>query len=415
MRKTCLGLLACALGIASLGVWTPSIATASYVVDDGPRFSMPLPAQGRSDVTVDQYSNSAKELKAHLIELINNTSSGVIRISLYGWDDWDAYDSTSPAKAVVGAINRGVSVRILLDAGAKLDTDYDRIKNAIAANPGHGSFIKRCGVGYFTTSTTGRACLGTKVNHNKYFLFSQVGSSKYVVVQSTSHLTPTWGDHEWDAMMTVVGKQDLYNGYVDYFEDQTANVRRPDYYRTVTDGNYKAYFFPRAGGEAYSTSEDTIWAVLNNVTCTGNTTVGTSSAHRTIIRILSWQITRAEVAKKIRALANDNCWIDIATNMDLMGEGAKGYLKGHSRINVDNGNSGGFYIHGKYLLIEGNYNGEADSKNIWVGSPNLTYPALKDNDEGLLKIKSASGAWHDAFRQNFRNIMAVSPDATWNE
>jgi hypothetical protein len=36
---------------------------------------------------------------------------------------------------------------------------------------------------------------------------------------------------------------------------------------------------------------------------------------------------------------------------------------------------------------------------------------VRQNDEAILKIKSASGAWHDAFRQNFRNIMAVSPDA----
>lgn len=48
---------------------------------------------------------------------------------------------------------------------------------------------------------------------------------------------------------------------------------------------------------------------------------------------------------------------------------------------------------------------------MWVGSPNLTNPALDENDESLLKIESKTGAWFDQWADNFRNIMKVSPDA----
>ncbi len=417
MKRIATVAIVAALTAGGLVGGTSARAAAEYLVDDGPRFSLPSAAKGRSDVHTDQYSDSATELKDHLVDLISNTAAGqTIRISLYGWDDWAGSTTKNPTSAIVSAVRRGVNVKILLDAGAKLDADYTTISREMAGKS--GSFIRRCGVGYAVDGsevTYGRACIGTKMNHSKYFLFSKVGGSSYVVVQSTGHVTPTWGNSHWDASMTVVGKKALYDGYVKYFNDQATNTKNATYYRTVTDGNYKAYFFPRAGNEDYTTGEDTIYGVLNNVTCTGNTTVGTSTAHRTIIRIAQWQITRAEVAKKLRALADQNCWIDIATNMDLMGSGAKSWLKGHDRINVDNGNIAGYYIHAKYLLIEGNYDGDADSKNIWVGSPNLTYPALKENDETLMKIKSASGAWHDDFRENFRNIMAVSVDATWIE
>ncbi len=411
--KRALALAAVALvGLGGVVVGEPTPATAAlaapYTVDAKPRFNLPTAAKG---VTVDKYSDSRTELTDHLVDLIKHTAAGqTIRISLYGWDDWaDQGLSSNPTPALVAALNRGVTVKVLLDAAAKLSNDYTTLSRAMAGKS--GSFIKRCGVGKKVENTvkSGRACLGTAVNHAKFFLFSKVGDSPYVVVQGTGHITQTWNNVAWDAMATVVGKKALYDGYVKYFNDQNANVKQPNYYRTVGDGSYKAYFFPRAGNADYRTSDDTIYGVLGNVTCTGNKTVGTSSAHRTIIRVLTWKFTRVELAQKLRKLADSNCWIDVATNMNEMTSGVRSALKGHPRINVDDGNTGNLYVHGKYLLIEGNYAGKADSKNLWVGSSNLTYPALKANDETLLKVTSA--AWHDAFRQNFRNIMALSPDA----
>jgi phosphatidylserine/phosphatidylglycerophosphate/cardiolipin synthase-like enzyme len=407
VKRTAVAVLALALA-AGLGLPTPA-AAADYVVDDGPRFNRPKAAAGKPNVVTDKYSDSPTELTDHLVELVRNTKdkNAIIRISLYGWDD-----GTPLTGELIKATERGVSVRILLDAAAKLDKDYRKLETAIKAankkNPGDGSFIKRCGVGHQVDSSqsTGRACLGKNVNHNKYFLFSKVGSSKYVVVQGTGHITPSWGDVAWDAMMTVVGKKSLYDGYVRYFVDQTKNVRKPNYYQTASDGNYKAYFFPRAGNVPYTTSKDTIHGVLGNVTCTGNKKTGESG--RTVIRILTWKFTRTAIAKKLRQLAEKGCRIDVVTNdSSHLGDDVRTALK-HSRIRLYNGQAGGLYVHGKYLLIEGTYDGARDTKNIWVGSANLTKPALRENDEAILKIKSPSGAWHDDFRRNFQNIQACS-------
>ncbi len=414
MRRLFSAGLAFAVSIAALVGTSPTQSMAGgYVVKAGPRFNLPLSARGVSGVKVTTDSDSNQELNQHLVELINNTAGGAeIRISLYGWDDWSGSSAPNPTPALQNALSRGVKVKILLDAGAKLSADYTTLKNAMIGRS--GSYIKRCGVGYQTTAGSGRGCLGSAVNHSKVFLFSRVGLSDYVVVQGTSHITPTWGNGAWDAMMTVVGRKKLYDGYVKYFEDEAKNVRQPNYYRTVTDGAYKAYFFPRT---VTKTSDDVMVGILNNVKCSGNTTRPSASGHATKIRIATYNFTREKVAAKIQSLAKQGCYFDIAVNGENMGSKVKTYLKSKDspsaakRINVDNAHVGNMIVHAKYMLIEGNYDGHPNSTIMWVGSPNLTNPALDENDESLLKIESKTGAWFDQWADNFRNIMKVSPDA----
>lgn len=141
----------------------------------------------------------------------------------------------------------------------------------------------------------------------------------------------------------------------------------------------------------------------------GNRKVGTSVNHRTIIRIAVWGFTREEVARKLRSLADRDCWIDVAINKpgEVSAEVLR-LLANHPRINVDDARSGGRWMHAKYLLVEGNYAGRPDSKLAFVGSHNFTLNALRHNDETWLKIDRASV--HDAFRANFRRIMKASPN-----
>ncbi len=66
-------------------------------------------------------------------------------------------------------------------------------------------------------------------------------------------------------------------------------------------------------------------------------------------------------------------------------------------------------LHSKYLLVEGTYLDVKDSKWVLTGSHNYTYPALRDNDEAMLRIESAT--IHDQYRANFRTIRATAtPD-----
>lgn len=314
--------------------------------------------------------------------------------------------------ALRGAVKRGVRVKIVLDKSDRNpnplgDAGLKKLANQIKAKYGSSGNLKK--PSYIVLCSNG--CMGTKYNHNKFYLFTTMGAKKKVVVQSTANVASD-NASAWNAAIGIAGRTKLYNGYQAYFDALVQRKTNLNYYRTVTDGIYKAYFFPRKTSTSRSddTKTDTIYRILNEqVKCTGNKKVGTSVNHRTIIRVAVWGFTRAKVAQKLRALANQDCWVDVAINNSAdVSPAVRAALANHPRINVDNAQSNGRWMHAKYLLVEGNYAGKRDTKVAFVGSHNFTINALRYNDETWLKIDSASV--HDQFRANFRTIMAASPD-----
>jgi phosphatidylserine/phosphatidylglycerophosphate/cardiolipin synthase-like enzyme len=313
----------------------------------------------------------------HDRSLINGAAAGsVVRMAMYHFND------AGVAADLVAAHNRGVDVRVVLDHS---DSDTTPSKSLISSL---GSRVTVC--------TKDAACIGSKgtpIMHNKFFLFSNTLGSTNVVVQQSSNLNSGNYTALWNNAVTTVGNTALYNGYLDYFNDLAAKVKNSDYYRTVSAGNVKAYHFPRTGGDE---SSDTIYNMLDeNVTCEGNSSTGTETG-RTIIRIAMWYFSRDDIARKLRDLANQKCWIEIVyTTLDA---GSKSYLTGNDRI-VLYQISGAHEVHSKYMLIEGTYVDKKDSKWVMTGSHNYTNAALRENDETLLRIESAS--IHDQYRSNF--------------
>ncbi|HWO64731.1 MAG TPA: phospholipase D-like domain-containing protein [Umezawaea sp.] len=316
--------------------------------------------------------------------LINGAAAGSsIRMAMYHFND------AGVAADLVAAHNRGVDVRVVLDYS---DSATAPSKSLIAALGGKA-----------TVCTKDAACIGSKgtpIMHNKFFLFSNTLGSTNVVVQQSSNLNSGNYTVLWNNAVTTVGNTALYNGYLSYFNDLAAKVKNSDYYRTVSAGAVKAYFFPRAGTDEAS---DTIYNMLNeNVTCEGNTSTGTETG-RTIIRIAMWYFSRDDIARKLRDLANKKCWIEVVyTNLD---DGSRSYLTGNDRI-VLYKIAGDHEVHSKYMLIEGTYVDKKDSKWVMTGSHNYTNAALRENDETLLRIESA--AIHDQYRSNFWALRAAA-------
>ena len=347
----------------------------------------------------------------NIAAMVDKTPPGSIaRIALYRIDSTDPY----LLPALQRALARGVKVRLVVDksdrnpdpmadGGLKSFADAVRGKVGAVGDPNRDSFVVQCSDG----------CIGTKYNHNKIYRFSTMGSKKKVVVQSTANAAAD-NASAWNASYSVAGKAKLYAKYVSYFDDLAHQRTNKNYYRTVTDGIYKAYFFPRASSTSSSGDPrtDTIVGILDNVKCTGNKKYGATSKHVTMIRIAMWGFTRTEVAKRLLGLAQKGCRIDIAANNDAENfpSSVRDILKRNANINVDNtykndqGGDTGHWMHAKYLLIEGNYAGKRDSKLVFMGSHNFTINALRNNDETWLKIGSATV--HDQFRQSFRTIMA---------
>ncbi|HEX6345164.1 phospholipase D-like domain-containing protein [Umezawaea sp.] len=357
--------------LAVMALVVPAQPAAAAVVG-GAIFNDPtVPARQRAIVDHDR-------------SLINGAAAGSsIRMAMFHFND------AGVAADLVAAHDRGVDVRVVLDHS---DSGTAPSKSLISAL---GSRVTVC--------TKDAACIGSKgtpIMHNKFFLFSSTLGSSNVVVQQSSNLNSGNYTALWNNAVTTVGNTALYNAYLAYFDDLAAKVKNSDYYRTVSAGAVKAYFFPRAGSDETS---DTIYNMLNeNVTCEGNTSTGTETG-RTVIRIAMWYFSRDDIARELRDLANEKCWIEVVyTTLDA---GSRGYLTGNDRI-VLHQIAGAHEVHSKYLLVEGTYAGKKDSKWVMTGSHNYSNAALRENDETLLRIESASV--HDQYRSNFWALRAAA-------
>ncbi|MBT2491843.1 hypothetical protein J7E96_25600 [Streptomyces sp. ISL-96] len=331
-------------------------------------------------------------VRDHITGLINQAAAGTtITVSMY------TFTEDTVADALVAAKQRGVSVKVILDHTSATMTggEYDTLATGLGTDRTKPSWVLAC--------PAGRGCIGTRmlpgdadgpINHNKFFLFSSVGGSANVVVQTSANMTNTQRTDLFNNAVTITDAG-LYGIYQAYFADLmkygASASGLSHYYETPSSGAYKTYFFPRreASGAEYNNdaSTDTVKLILDNVSCTGGTQV----------RMAANLFTRDEVAKKLVSLKTAGCSVLLAHDgapgsMSASVESAV-YGKLTERVQCYEDRGAGLPkagLHSKYLLIDGTYAGAADQQLVFTGSHNYTYPALRANDETLLKIDNAT-------------------------
>ncbi|WP_225839897.1 phospholipase D-like domain-containing protein [Streptomyces sp. NK08204] len=355
-----------------------------------------------SGTTADQ-----NRIRDYIVSLIDATPAGEsITASVYTFTDGTA------SQALVNAKQRGVNVRLIVDHTTVTMTggEYTTLANGLGTDRTQPSWVMAC--------PSGRGCIGNReltagdpaINHNKFWLFSNVGGASNVVVQTSSNMTGSQRTDYFNNAATIVDSG-LYGIYQSYFSDLlsygSSSSGSDNYYTTPTSstGPYKAYFFPRheASGTSWDNdaSTDTVKLILDNVSCSGGTQ----------IRVAMNLFSRDEVAKKLVSLVNSGCSVYLAA------DGAPGsmstavtntvYGKLTKRVECYENSPDGTYkigLHSKYLLIQGTYDGVANRKLVWTGSHNYTYSALRANDEALLKIDNS--AIYDQYKVNHDTLMA---------
>jgi phosphatidylserine/phosphatidylglycerophosphate/cardiolipin synthase-like enzyme len=322
-------------------------------------------------------------VKNHIITAINNTQSGrMIRSALYALKDQEYTD------ALVAADRRGVAVRVVLDAKFKSSAATQNLISALGTDKSKDSWVHVC--------TVGAACIATgrssMINHNKFFTFSRIGDAgeaEDVVIQTSANQTSLNTEKYWNNAYTVVGNTALYTAYRDYFNDLAAMTKNENYFTSGKVGKEKYYFFPQKSG-------DIVVSILDNLSCARSATV----------RVAAFALHRDAVAQKLRSLADQGCSVRIVFN----DSNDVSKLSGHRNIALRRlSTSDGYLVHSKYLLIEGDYAGHADTKWTFTGSHNLDESSLRDNDEAMLRLEGAGP--HDIYRQNFESMFAVATPA----
>ncbi|MFJ7066592.1 phospholipase D-like domain-containing protein [Streptomyces sp. NPDC101115] len=353
-------------------------------------------------------ATAQNRVRDHIVDLVGRAPAGsTITAGLYTFTDDSVTDALGAAKT------RGVNVRVIVDhtSATMAGGEYDRLVTRLGTDRTQGSWVFAC--------PAGRGCIGSRqlpgdtdgaINHNKFWLFSSTGGADDVVVQTSANMTGVQRTDLFNNAVTIVDSG-LYGIYQAYFADllhhgsSTGGLNH--YYKTPTSGTgpYKAYFFPRqeASGSSYDSdaSTDTVKLILDNVSCAGGATQ---------IRMAANLFTRDEVASKLVALKNAGCSVVLAHDgaPGSMSAGVESVISGKltQRVQCYEDRGTGVAkagLHSKYLLVEGTYDGVAGRKLVWTGSHNYTYPALRANDETLLKIDDA--ALYGLYKANHQYLM----------
>jgi len=166
-----------------------------------------------------------------------------------------------------------------------------------------------------------------------------------------------------------------------------------------------------------------VLGVLDNINCAGtNTTGGYGTSHLTSIHVAMFLFTDEAIAQKLWALDNAGCVVHvIRTNNGTDDDAAMAILNNctaHNGVTIDSvhfrvsdndestAELKGF-IHSKYLVIDGYYDGSPNQRLVWTGSYNYTKGALRSNDEALLKISHHDDIFN-AFQTNFALLNTYS-------
>ncbi|MFD7706665.1 phospholipase D-like domain-containing protein [Streptomyces sp. NPDC059786] len=406
-RAVALATVLSAAGVQAMACAGAAQAVGETAWTEGPIFNDPL---GTTD---QQYA-----IRTRLVELTNAALPGsTIKVAVY--HVWEA----TVVNALVAAKDRGVNVQILLDESSVSDrpanTSYGMLAAELGTDRTKGSYISTCPA---DKSCLGDPKFGQSIMHNKFWLFSAVEGATNVVVQSTTNSTPSAHTRFFNDALVLPDNPTMYDAYADYFDTMVARDWKSWEYRTVSNGLYKAYFFPRAGA---SRATDTVYSVLDNVACTYKDTAGVTQ--KTKVRVAIFKLTRLAIAEKLLALQKAGCSVSVVyaeTDSAKSSGGTKGtweklHTSGGPTVRCynddrDPANPGSklttpFIIHSKYILVDGAYDGKRN-KVSFTGSGNYTGPALRENDESIVKVDD--DAVHDMYKAHFDRVTKVAYPGT---
>lgn len=362
-------------------------ATTGFAPVAGPQFNDPT---GGAD---DQYA-----LTNAMIDNADHAPKGsVIRMAFY------SLSTPSVVDALVKAHDRGVNVRILMDAHGTPSSLWTRLADALGTDPNATSYAVLCTNGCIQGYATGAL-------HAKFYMFSTSGDGHWVTSVSSSNPTNAQATQAWNNSYTTVGDTTVYNTHYKFFNAMLASAtagNRLEYWANeVLATPYRTYTFPK---QSTGTATDTMWQILNKVSCSGAASgYGTAGGHTRIrVDMFEWTLNRLAVAQKLAELRKAGCSVGVVYASSAVDDTITSTLTDAGisvADSVKDGNGDGVadhYTHGKTLIVDGRYNGNAKSRRVFTGSPNLTANSLKHNDESMEEIASTSvynayyTHWHD--------------------
>ncbi|MEJ6578215.1 MAG: phospholipase D-like domain-containing protein [Akkermansiaceae bacterium] len=324
-------------------------------------FNLPNADGTRPDLTLEN----------KLRELIGMAAPGsTLRACVY---TWDREEMIAP---FVEALERGVDVRIIVGV------NNDPVPALSAALPGR---VTVC------TNSAGDpdGCHGGRINHNKFFIFSDlIDGNSNCVLQSSANLTDLQLINA-NNLVIFRNNEDLYKAYFDYWNAMSGDVDDLNFYqKIVTPDNNEAHYFPRSSANGTTGELDPVVEILRDVKPLEGGSIRVAMAFWTAPRrgIVDWLAAFERTGMDVQVIVDKE-----DTSSTIQNALAAG---GIPLVTFSQ-------LHSKYMLIDAMWRGKRQ-KIVLTGSHNYTGPALNGNDETMLVITNP--LIYDAFLNNWNAL-----------
>jgi hypothetical protein len=400
---------ALALLLATVGLMVPVGTPASATPDNftprnGPTFNSPLGDVG-----------TRRAIYRKVIRSINSTPRGS-NINIFTWN----FLTTQGKDALLKAQRRGVRVRLIMDDRNVTEIDNPPFRR-LRAGLREGNKDRPADRRSWARLCQG-SCRGSGGSaHSKFFMFSEVGKARKVVMQGSANLTLASTNNQWNDIYTHRGNRPVWDFYSRVFQEAAKDKRAPKPYAVKSFKNFRLMHFPNIGKKA----PDPVMQMLKRVRCQDATN---TASGRTRIRIAPDVIRQARgmrLARKVRDLWNLGCDIRIGytiVGIDvgrfLRSEGGRGPVPMKHLVQDFNGD-GEFdnYFHLKSMTIVGNYNGDRSNHVLLNGSSNWSgLGKISDENLGIyhakrrvLRYQKHIEYWYNNFPSDARSSRTSSP------
>jgi len=343
-----------------------------------------------------------------IIRSINSSGRGS-EIQMLTWNFLTA-DGTD---ALLAAQRRGVRVRLLMDASNNREIPngpFRRLRAELRegserAPRGRKSWARMC-------QNSCRGSVGAA--HAKFFMFSEVGKVKRVVMQGSANLTLASTNNQWNDIYTHTRNRNVWRFYNKVFQEAARDkkARRP--YASKEFNGFRLIMFPLAGQK-----HDPVMQLLNKVNCMGATN---TASHRTRIRIAP-DVIRQErgmkLARKVRQLWERGCDIRIGytiVGLDvgrlLRAPGGRGPVPmKHLVQDLDGDGEFDNYFHLKAMSVVGHVGGDRSNHVVLNGSANWSGLArVSDENLGIYWDKRRTLQYQEHIDYWYTNFPKPPPD-----
>jgi phosphatidylserine/phosphatidylglycerophosphate/cardiolipin synthase-like enzyme len=269
---------------------------------------------------------------------------------------------------------------------------------------GDKSYAKKCS----------GSCRGRGGNmHSKFFAFSRTGTARNVVMVSSSNLNYGGAALGWNDLYTMKNRPRSYAVYNTIHREMTEDSKAGDGKVEIKDGPFTSRFFPMRNARKRNdpTLED-----LNRVRCRSD--FGRTKIY---VSMFYWKGSRGNyLASRLLNLAGAGCRVSIVYGAPsvAIAERLRKAAKARrislydSRWDFNDDGYNEIRTHAKYVLVRGRIGKDRSAHEVMTGSQNWVAGSLSRGDETSLNISLKSA--YSAYLRNWDQIRKHSRRLPYN-